>query len=171
MAYALGIDPGVTGAIAAVDLCATGPRVDVYDLPAYKINGKSRLDLHATWALIRGLAAGAPDVCVHEETHGRPIRIAGGIARANPHSAHVLGRVTGDLEAFVVAAGMRIAPVEAGVWKKALGANADKELTRLLASRLFPNFAQRWSQKSHHNRAEAVLLAWYGITVVLGVKA
>jgi crossover junction endodeoxyribonuclease RuvC len=172
MPYALGIDPGVSGAVAAVDLLGTGsPRVDVFDLPALELHGKNRLDLHATWSLIQGLAAGAPDVCVIEETHGRPIRIGGKVVRANPHSAHVLGQSTGQLQGCIVAAGLRLEPVEPSVWKKALGATADKDLTRLIASRLFPQFAHQWHRKKDHNRAEAVLLAWYGLTNVLGVAS
>lgn len=171
MPFALGIDPGVSGAAAGIELCAGGPRVDVFDLPTYDIGGRSRLDLHSTWALIRSLAAGSPDVCVCEETHGRHLVVAGKVIRQNPNAVHMLGRTTGNAEAFIIAAGMRITPAEPSVWKKALGVKADKDLTRQFASRLFPNFAHRWSRKKDHNRAEAVLLAWYGLTVVLGVKA
>jgi crossover junction endodeoxyribonuclease RuvC len=46
-------------------------------------------------------------------------------------------------------------------WKNALGLTSDKEASRKLAIKLYPNLHDRLTRKKDHNRAEAVLLAHY----------
>jgi len=51
--------------------------------------------------------------------------------------------------------------VRPGVWKRSLGFSKDKEAARLRAMQLFPGADLR--RKRDHGRAEALLLAWYGL--------
>lgn len=167
--HALGIDAGVTGALA---LIRDDPLdIVVHDLASHtlKIGGKnrSRLDLHAVWAQISGFAAIGLDLAVLEETQSFGQRGPGvGQSGPSPGTMHTLGKTSGALEAFVVAAGIpyRLSPPRE--WKKALGIPTDKEAARLHASRLFPAFAHLWSRKKDHNRAEAVLIARFALLVL-----
>lgn len=159
--YVLGIDPGLSGAIAAVNL-ENDIHIHICSLPTVQIKvGKkvrNRMNLHETWATVQAFAAGTPDLVVLEEAGVRPQQ-AGGVA---------FGRVAGALEAFVVAAAMPINLVAAATWKRALKIPADKDAARQAASRLFPRWVHLWARAKDDGGAEAALLAWYGATRVLG---
>jgi crossover junction endodeoxyribonuclease RuvC len=52
------------------------------------------------------------------------------------------------------------------VWKKAYGipgGRENKDMARQKASMLFPKYAHLWARKKDDGRAEAVLLAHYGL--------
>jgi hypothetical protein len=49
------------------------------------------------------------------------------------------------------------------VWKKALGVPADKDGARARASQLMPENAWLWPLVKHDGRAEAALIAYWGI--------
>ena len=51
--------------------------------------------------------------------------------------------------------------VRSGVWKRSLALGKDKEASRLRAIQLYPGADLRL--KKHHGRAEALLLASYGL--------
>lgn len=51
--------------------------------------------------------------------------------------------------------------VRPAIWKRTLGVGKDKEQARLRAMQLFPGADLR--RKKDHGRAEALLLAWYGV--------
>lgn len=80
------------------------------------------------------------------------------------------GKVAGALEAYAIALALPLHMVPPATWKRTLRLNADKDHTRLAASRLFPAFAHLWARAKDDGRAEAVLLAHYGVTHVLGAK-
>lgn len=51
-------------------------------------------------------------------------------------------------------------------WKRALGLiGQDKEASRAKALKLYPSLADQLKRKKDHNRAEAVLLAHWGLSV------
>jgi len=54
--------------------------------------------------------------------------------------------------------------VRPALWKRTLGLGKDKEHARLRAMQLFPGADLR--RKKDHGRAEALLLAWYGLRQV-----
>lgn len=62
-----------------------------------------------------------------------------------------------------ILATLRIAytPIRPGIWKRALALGKDKEASRLRAMQLYPGADLRL--KKHHGRAEALLLAAYGL--------
>lgn len=49
------------------------------------------------------------------------------------------------------------------VWKKAMDLSPDKERSRAMALRQWPQHADLFRLKGHHDRAEAALLALYGL--------
>lgn len=162
----IGIDPGRTGAISVVHDAPL--RVCVHDIPTVnvKVGGKVRvrMDFHRTWELLQGLAFEGPALVLLED-------IERGGVRPGQSGGVVFGKIAGALEAFCVALGLPIHLVPPATWKRELRLTSDKDETRLAASRLFPGFAHLWPLVKHDGRAEAALLAWYGITKVLGKEA
>jgi crossover junction endodeoxyribonuclease RuvC len=53
--------------------------------------------------------------------------------------------------------------VRPNIWKKAIGCPKDKDMARMLASRLLPQHSDNWPLKKHDGRAEAALIALYGL--------
>ena len=53
--------------------------------------------------------------------------------------------------------------VRPAVWKADLGLPADKDVCRKRAIQLFPHAASALGRSQDHNRAEAMLLAWWGL--------
>lgn len=132
-----------------------------------EISGKTRtrMDFHGTWSAVQAFAAGAPNLVVLEDVGGgRPFQ----------RGQLVQGHGAGALEMAIVAAGLPIHLETASVWKSALKLKPHKDRkerkgeARRAASRLFPAFSHLWALVKDDGKAEAVLLAWYGATKVLG---
>lgn len=148
----VGIDPGVTGAIAIHD----GQGVLVEDLPvmaAGKGGQKVRNQINAA-ALAQFLRPYASEIkiAVVEQVStmpGQGVASQGSIMRS-------LGCIEGVLAALGIPVEM-VAPVK---WKKAMGVTSDKEVSRAAAQRLYPDAPL--ARKKDHDRAEAILLATYG---------
>jgi hypothetical protein len=47
-------------------------------------------------------------------------------------------------------------------WKKAMGLGSNKDESRILASRQWPDSAHMFNRKKDADRAEAALIAYYG---------
>lgn len=140
----VGIDPGVTGAMAVID----GTHYDVADLPV--------VDGFVDGSLVRdALIAWNPDVVWLEKTHTMP---KGG--QANFSS----GYSQGALRTAVQSLDIPLELVLPTAWKKTQGLiGKDKEASLALARNLFP--AMDLHLKKHHDRAEALLIARHGRTI------
>lgn len=145
----IGIDPGISGAIA---MYHNGAVLNVYDMPTFEIKGKRRIDLHALRDII-STWSGAGDSAIIEEVHSMPKQ---GVA-----STFSFGRAFGQAETMLAAFGIPTTYITPQKWKAALRVSADKDSSRLRASELLPDAAHMWALKKHHGRAEAVLLAYY----------
>lgn len=150
----LGIDPGLTGALALLD--ARGALFQVEDLPTIaRGKGKVRQEIDAA-ALARLLRPHAADIelAVVEQVSAMP-----GQGVASVFSlGHTLGAIVGVLQALAIPLHL-VTPAQ---WKKAAGVSADKDLVRAAAVRLYP--AAPLDRKKDHNRAEALLLARHSLT-------
>jgi len=148
----VGIDPGLTGAVA---FYAPGSRTAwVKDLPTVQRGiGKARVrrELDAA-GLAHLLRPWDIDTAFVEAVSARPGQ---GVA-----SVFSLGHSLGTICAVLSALGIAWQPVAPAVWKKALRLPSDKEAARAMASRLFPGVDL--TRIKDHNRAEALLLAHYG---------
>lgn len=166
---AIGIDPGLTGAIAAVN--HRGLRA-VHDMPTMtRAAGgfvKNQVNVAALCDILRSLTE-------DEEKQNVIVGIELPIAMPGQHAAStmVTGLTSGMIEGAVVARGYPHVLVTAAAWKKAMDLTlpkvktqtsaerkkASKELSRSRAQRLYPEAPL--SSMLHHNRAEAILLARY----------
>jgi hypothetical protein len=81
-------------------------------------------------------------------------------------SAQTVGsqyRTRGTVECVLEMLRLQVNAVHVLRWKKFYGLDADKEKARQLALQLYPVLGAQLARKSDHNRAEAVLLAHYGL--------
>jgi crossover junction endodeoxyribonuclease RuvC len=145
----IAIDPGLTGAIAAIDseaqlvLCA--------DLPVIRDNKLAWIDSNDLTDLFL------------ECLQGRPARITLERSQAMPGQGVSSTFCTGVVMGSILAACQRIhAPltlVTAAVWKRSMGLDSSKSVSLDKARLLFPT--ADLDRKKDHNRAEALLLAEY----------
>jgi crossover junction endodeoxyribonuclease RuvC len=159
----LGIDPGLSGALALYAPTRGEYALTVTDMPVHvlKVNGKvrRRLDGHSLARCDAILAA--PTHAILENVHSMPKQ---GIA-----SAFSFGKVFGAIEQCLIDRNIPYTLVEPALWKRVLGVPADKDGARRRASQLMPRFANEWAairgvrnKDQAGGRAEAALLAYYG---------
>jgi crossover junction endodeoxyribonuclease RuvC len=148
----LGIDPGLDGALAFVDL-HTGALADVFDVPTLQLKNKRELDEYRLGGLIDEHAARIVDAWI-ESAWPRP-------GEANTLS-FAFGRNYGQLRGVVAANFIPLHDASPAGWKRSMGVTGDKDESRKAASIMWPAEAGRWPAKKHHGRAEACLIAAYG---------
>jgi hypothetical protein len=148
----MGVDPGVSGAVAFYFV--DHPHgVSVADVP---IAG-GQVDPVALTALIKNFA---PSVAMIELVHSMPKQ---GVA-----SSFNFGMAFGCVRGVIGALQVPLHLVTPGKWKKHFHLTSDKEQSRELAIRLFPGSAFQFNRKKHHGRAEAALIARYGAEMIGG---
>ena len=148
----IGVDPGKTGALAAIDH-HSGDLIDIADMP---VIGK-----HVSAA---GIAAWLADMAHHgrlvvtlEDVHSMP---------GNGHAgAFSFGRSKGVVEGCVQSAGWPLHLVAPAAWMKAVGIPTGLTLkdrhdaTRRLCTNTWPTSADWFALKKHDGRAAAALIA------------
>lgn len=162
-ACVIGIDPGVTGAIAFLDTQRWS--LGVIDMPTISIvvSGKDR-DEPAPAAISMLVRQIKPILLVSEK-----LQNMGAASPASEHSKILMGRWRGQLEGIVAALEIPHEHPYPSEWKKAMGLTASKELSRTRANALFPACTDFWRFKKDHDRAEAAMLALYGC-LKLGIQ-
>ena len=155
----IGVDPGLSGAVAVLQ---DGCFVAVEDMPIV-LKGrastvKNEVSPEALLAILREKVPPVEDVAaVIERVSSRP---GEGVA-----SSFSLGDSFGVARAVMAVARVRVCYVTPAAWKKQFKLTSDKELSRALALRLFPEAAYALRFKKHDGRAEALLLArWLWLT-------
>ncbi len=169
----VGIDPGKEGALALYD--SDWESLDVWDLPTYKkrIGGakgtkgskeREEFDKEALIALFNGFER--IDLVVLEQVGQRPTSGAPGQRRAQT-GMFEMGRGFGHLEMLIAVKNFRVEPVRPQIWKRAMGAPAEKKESCYRADQLLPDFKTLWRGPRGggiDGRAEAAMLALYGAT-------
>ena len=153
----IGIDPGLSGAIAFL------PRdwpAWVEDMPTqgHSKTGfvKRAVDCAALSRMLRPYGLSGNARCVMEKVNAFPGQGVG--------SMFSLGMSFWGAVGVVVALGIELHLAAPQEWKAHFKLNRDKELARALASRLYP--AVDLSRKKDHGKAEALLIARYGQEVL-----
>jgi crossover junction endodeoxyribonuclease RuvC len=143
----VGIDPGLSGAIAVVyetDFAAT-----VIDVPL----AAGKYDFYKMYKFLGVVAEGYMVTLTLEQQQAMP--------KQGVSSTFKTGLGYGAWQALCAVVTPDFEIVSPRKWKKALGLTSDKEASRRLAIKLYPNLAHMLSRKKDHNRAEALLLAHY----------
>lgn len=149
----IGIDPGLSGAIARLVWKPDfeGTRVD--DIPVAVVKASKRdyliQEIHA---LLRGPGL---SYAIVERQIAMP--------RQASTSTFATGRGQGIIEGLLTGLSIPYEMVDSAKWKKAMGipAGSDKGASRVMAMRLFPHLADRLGRVKDDGRAEALLLAEY----------
>lgn len=154
----IGIDVGVTGAIAALD--EHEQLVSVDDLPVMVHGSAKWIDAFELVGMIRELRGGRPARAIVEHVHAMP--------KLGTVAANSKGMTMGSVLAALQVAGVSIELVSPQTWKRALGliapntTDAEKKRASLTKARmLFPT--AELSLGKHHNRAEALLIAFWAM--------
>lgn len=151
--YFLGIDPGLSGAIAFVSPAGD---VHAFDMPVleYTITGKKTRREVDVARLARILTKYPAASCQLEAVWGMAGRGA---------SEFTFGQSYGMIKAALTLSGIPYELISPQKWKNYYGLGSDKDGSRAKATELFPAFASLWSRKKDDGRAEAVLIANHGL--------
>lgn len=166
----IGIDPGLTGAIAMIGRRAE--LLQMSDMPVMQrgagtaavknqVNGRALTEILCEW--VKEYDRNEVQVFIElAQSMPAAVRQKGGGVKIVQGGASIFstGHTAGVIEGVVAARGFTHHLVSASVWKKAMKLTATKEQSRALAIRLFPT-ADIHRMKDH-NRAEALLIAKYG---------
>ena len=145
----IGIDPGISGAIAFYD--TAGPnRARVYDLPTVGVGASQMLD-----------GAGLFDTIVRWKADEVVVEYAAAMPKQGVSSVFKFGKGYGQILSAIQISGLPWLVVPAAKWKRFYGLGTDKEMSRALALRLFPELRDELVLKKNHQRAEALLIARY----------
>jgi len=149
----VGIDPGKTGAMVLMQ----GGSLTVIDLEVAtnEVNGKHVYDYlggsHAFQAI---------DAVFMELSHANP--------KNGSKGNYSTGFANGAITTAVRLAGIPLHRIPASTWKRKMGLwGKDKNASRDLATELFPLNEADFKLVKHHNRAEAALIARYGLLFLI----
>ena len=166
----VGVDPGITGALAQF---VGGELRDIRDMPinttekaskgasirdligGSKSHKRAEIDKGALAALLREWTGNFSARVVCEAVHTMPKQ---GIV-----SSGKLMHTLGIIEGITIALGIELMKVDPEKWKRLTGTPADKNLARARATQAFPEWTSHFNRVKDHNRAEACLIGLYGV--------
>jgi crossover junction endodeoxyribonuclease RuvC len=150
----LGVDPGIRGGLAVVSGDnGVGIVIDAIDIATIGVGARERVDVAAirNWILLH-----QPSFALIERAQAMP--------KQGASSGFKYGRAVGALEAAITLSATPMEIIEPSVWKRALHLpGKDKEAARQRAIELFPRAHALLARKKDHGRAEAALIALYGL--------
>jgi len=144
-------DPGLSGGGAVLN--PSREIVACFDLPIIGDGVQRRVDAANLADLLR--EQGPYAFAIVEQVGARPGQGVSSMFR--------FGQAYGTILGVIGALAIPICHVSPAKWKKALGLNSDGEASRARAIESWPTHAELFARKRDHNRAEAALLALYGL--------
>ena len=154
MNYVIGIDPGISGAIAVFE---GGKLVNVIDMPTLEVDsGKTKKRHISAVSLCNYLTVFSNAHVVIEKVGAMPGQ---GVS-----SMFNFGRSAGIIEGVVAAMHFPSTYVTPATWTKALGRAAGKDASRMRAMELFPSKADLFKRAKDDGRADAALIAYWYLT-------
>ena len=151
----IGIDPGISGAIAFL----RDDRVTVKDMPVRIVPNKNRkateVDPEELYEILKkGVLSWELPIVMLEKT--QPMKDSATTAFSMGMSRMAVLAAAAILKFPII----HVTPQE---WKKHFGLiKCDKEASRTLARERFPSLCDELKCKKDHNRAEALLIAFFG---------
>lgn len=150
----LGIDPGLSGALALWEPEAKA--LSIRDMPTLRAkpgSNKRTLDAVQLARIADDLCARGVTLAIIEQASARPKE---GVA-----SAHKNGANWGMAYMAIAAQFVPLEIIQPAYWKRAMSCPAAKDGARARASQLLPQFAGQWERAKDDGRAEAALIALY----------
>lgn len=153
MTRILGVDPGISGAIALLDTQTRDLRV--LDLPTHEVKTSSRkIQKHINAAALASVIEGLrPDIACVEQVNAMPGQ---GVV-----SMFRFGQAYGLALGILAALKVPIVHASPVVWSRRVGLRAGKGASNLRASELFPKNSAEFSRVKDHGRADAALIAYF----------
>lgn len=153
MTIFVGIDPGLSGAIARLDSASGDVRIE--DVPTFEIkrNGKAKreIDYHSLARIL--------DDMTKEPGTRIVIEGVGAMPGQGVSSVFAFGKAFGVLIGVAASTFCPIEFVSPAKWKREMGVTASKDGSRAKASMLFPRYSELWRRAKDDGRAEALLIA------------
>lgn len=145
----LGIDPGLSGAIAMLD--CDGKARFVRDLPVIRDKSLAWIDGGELQSLILNERSGQPITAMIERVSAMP--------KQGVSSSFQFGVGFGSVLGLLQAMHIPIEFITPGTWKKSYGLDSDKKAALHKARLLYPEMELHLAK--HDGRAEALLIARY----------
>jgi crossover junction endodeoxyribonuclease RuvC len=154
----IGIDPGINGAIAAID-AATLEALEVLDTPTITSEGRKLFDISAMADAVRHVSLFGDAVIVLEQAQAMPGQ---GVT-----STFSTGRSFGIWEGILSALDLPYKTVRPSIWTRKIfsGMSGEGKARSIqFALRMFPGaeLTPKGSRKPKDGRADALCLAYYG---------
>ena len=154
MRYYLGIDPGISGALAVLD--ENEDIVQIFDMPTLEvITGKSKKQRVNPQSIVSELK-----LFKNERIEGL-IEQVNAMPNQGVTSMFSFGRSLWILEGVLAGLDIPYNLVTPAVWKKRMSINSSKDGARELAMRTWSSKSELFKRKKDDGRAEAALLALY----------
>lgn len=151
MKEAWGIDPGLSGALVHIN---KERELEIHDMPTLQVSNKGKREVAAF--LASDIVSLHPNSSVYiERVAARPGQ---GVS-----SMFNFGKSYGILIGIAAGRHMRMDLVTPSQWKKDLKVGTGKDASRYRAQELFPNYSDYFKRKKDDGRAEAALIALWGI--------
>jgi len=149
----VGIDPGLSGAVAFYD--TVEQTVEVVDMPVLELvrNGKKKREVSAQ-TLANHLAG--------RKIYAAFLERVNAMTGQGVTSVFSFGRSMGIVEGVLAAYDIPTTLVTPQAWQKAVNQRAGKDGSRERAMQLFPAQANLFQRKKDDGRSDAALIAYYG---------
>ena len=151
----LGIDPGLSGALAFLD--TRDNTIDVVDMPTVTVmrNRKEKREVSPQRVA---------DIVVQRHVEAAFLEKVNAMAGQGVSSVFSFGRSAGIIEGVLAAFDIPTTLVTPQAWQKAMGVRDGKDGSRERAMQLFPASAELFQRKKDDGRSDATLIAKYGAT-------
>ena len=154
MRYYLGIDPGISGALAVLD--ENEDIVQIFDMPTLEVvSGKSKKQRVNPQSIVSELRL------FKDQRIEALIEQVNAMPNQGVTSMFSFGRSLGILEGVLAGLDIPYSLVTPSVWKKRMQVNSSKDGARELAMRTWSNKSELFKRKKDDGRAEAALMALY----------
>ena len=151
--YSIGIDPGLSGAIAIL----SPETLKIFDMPTMTVerNGKAKRQVSASELAEMLYLYSGRDCHVYVEK-------VSAMAGQGVTSVFSFGRSFGMIEGILAAFKMPVTFVPPATWVKAVGRGQGKDASRARAMELFPSDQDQFKRVKDDGRADAALIAYWG---------
>ncbi len=166
----LGIDPGLTGALAVLD--SESKSISFFDTPTVQIEVgkkiKNQQDVYAIASLLRSIVDCKDVMAVIEKVNAMPGIGANGERQSmGATSAFNFGLGYGQWLGILATLQIPHQQVHPRTWKQSMlpDMGKEKDASRVKAMQLFPQSAKDLTRKKDHGRADALLMAAWAMRV------
>ena len=150
----IGIDPGLSGAIAVME---GNKIVDIFDMPVMPEGKKNKRQLNSA-QLVKLLK----DNIKNNEEVAIIVEQVNAMPGQGVTSMFNFGQTFGAIKGICAALGLPIFFVRPAKWKKHFELiNSSKDASRTKAIEMYPSIAEKLSKKKDVNKSDAILIARY----------